>query len=316
MTMLDRLLLHLLRLLAMLLGLLPAFTRDALAVALGRVFYGLDRHHRRVALDNLARAFGNEKSADERRAIARRTCENICRMVFEICWALRLKDQALSSHFTLSGLHHYRRALAQGKGAILFTGHFGNWELMPIVCHMVRISVTVVYRPLDAAFIDQFIKESRSRFGAVPIPTRTGAMRRLYVALRRGHTVGMLVDQNEGWRQGVYADLFGQRACSNPGIAILALKSGAPIVPFFMIRQGDRFHAELGPPLPLVRSGDATKDVETIVQQCNNALEAHIRRYPDQWFWVHQRWKTPSQCVWPDPERRDRWEKSRNRRGR
>ena len=315
MTPLDMLLLYLLRALALLLGLFPAALRNGFAIALGRIFYGIDRHHRRIAIDNLARAFGNEKSARERRCIGRRTFENICRIVFEICWALRLNEHQMATYFTLSGLDHYRNAAARGKGVILFTGHFGNWELMPIVCHLHRIAVKVVYRPLDTAFVDQFIKESRSRFGAVPIPARTGAMGKLYTALRRGHTIGMLVDQNEGWRKGVYADLFGRRACSNPGIAILALKSGAPIVPFFLARHGDRFHATMGPPLSFVPSGDITKDVEAIVQQCNNVLEAYVRRYPDQWFWVHQRWKTPDRCAWPDPARRARWEAGQRRRG-
>lgn len=313
--MLDRLLLQLLRALAMIIGRLPAPLRDLFAVTLGRIFYGLDRHHRRVALDNLARAFGDEKSKGERRRIAKRACENLCRIITEICWALQLKEHELPRHFSVSGLAHYRQAAARGKGVILFTGHFGNWELMPIICHLYRIPVRVVYRPLDVGFADQFIKESRSRFGAITFPARTGAMGKLYAALRRGHTIGMLVDQNEGWRKGVYADLFGQRACSNPGMAILALKSGASVLPFFMVRRGDRFQGEIGPPLPLVPSGDGTKDVEMVVQRCNDALEAYVRQYPDQWFWVHQRWKTPAQCAWPDPARRARWEEGQRRRG-
>ncbi len=316
MTYMDRFALQLLRSLAMLLGLVPASVRNFCADALGGAFYAIDRHHRRVAIDNLTRAFGGEKQDPEIRDIARHTFQNICRIFFEICWALRLEECQLSKYFSVSGTDHYRRAMAGGKGVLLFTGHFGNWELMPIICHMAGMPVRVVYRPLDLGFIDQFIRESRSRFGAVMIPSRrTGAMGRMYAALRRGHPVGMLVDQNEGWRKGVFADFFGHPACSNPGVAILALKSGAPVIPLFMIRRGDGFHAEFGSPLTVVRSGDMTKDVECLVQQCNDVVEAYVRRFPDQWFWLHQRWKTPALCPWPDSERRARWEAGQQRRG-
>jgi KDO2-lipid IV(A) lauroyltransferase len=101
------------------------------------------------------------------------------------------------------------------------------------------------------------------------------------------------------WYEGVFADFFGRRACTNSGMALLALKTGAAVVPVFLARQGSGFVAEFGEELLLVRTGDKRKDIETNTQKYNHVLESIIRRYPEQWFWVHQRWKTKPYQPWP-----------------
>jgi KDO2-lipid IV(A) lauroyltransferase len=314
--MIDRFLYTLARMLLLVLGVLPFWMRRSGARLLGRLLYLFDGTHRRIAIKNITLAFGEQKTPSEIEQLARRVFTNLFDILFEVAWSLRLNKNQLSAYFTISGFEHYQRALSGGKGVLLMTAHFGNWEMLSIVVHLTKISAYAVYRPIDLPFLDRLIKEIRTRFGAPTIATRTGAMQKIYRALRNEQTVGLLIDQNEGWRQGVYVDLFGHRACTNPGIAVLSLKTGAPVVPLFLIRCEDGFHAEFGEPVVAIRTGDERKDIEENMQVYNKIIESYVRRHPDQWFWVHNRWKTPSQCPWPDPERRDRWYYWQRKRGR
>ncbi len=298
-----------------LLGRTPAALREACAVALGRLFYTVDFHHRRIALANLTRAFGGQMAKSEMRGLAVRVFENMCRIVFEMGWALHLPKSEWTRFFSISGIENYVNAAARGKGVLMMTAHFGNWELLPLIAHMSGARPRIVYRPLENAFLDRFIRANRSRFGAVMIPTRRGAMQKMYLALRRGNPVALLADQNEVLHKGVFVDFFGHPACTNASLAMLSLRSGAPVVPVFMIRQGRRFRVEFGPALDPLRTGDTTRDVEENTQIYTRIIEDFIRRYPDQWFWVHQRWKTRNLRNWPDPVRRARWLEAQRKEG-
>jgi KDO2-lipid IV(A) lauroyltransferase len=295
----DQLLYHIVRGLLHLLGRFPENLRRCCAVLLGRCFYTVDRKHRRIAIQNLQRAFGSERTADQIQVIARRVFENLFHIVFELGWSLHLPDKALSDHVTLHGLDAYKTAMAKGRGVLFLAAHFGNWELLTIVGYLGNIPIRIVYRPLDTPFLDRFFKERRSRFGGQPLPTRRGAMRQIYKALKHGYPVAMLMDQNVDWYEGVFADFFNHRACTSTGMALLALKSGAPVLPCFLIRTKNGFHAVLGPELTTIRTGDARKDVELNTQMYNRVIEIYARRFPDQWFWVHQRWKTRPYSPWP-----------------
>jgi KDO2-lipid IV(A) lauroyltransferase len=266
---------------------------------IGRLLFAVNRRHRRIALQNLLMAFGREKTDEQRLGIARGVFVNLVRIVFEIGWYLRSDTRELTKHFTITGLDDFARARSKGKGVLFLTAHLGNWELLPVAALLGRFPVSVVYRPLDNPFLDRFLLESRSRFGARTIPTHRGAMRRIYRELRSGYPVAMLLDQNMDWYEGVFVDFFKHRACTSKGMALMALKSGAPVLPAFLVRCDTRFHVAIGPELPLIRTGDPTKDVEMNTEQYNRVIELYVRRFPDQWFWVHQRWKTRPYQPWP-----------------
>jgi KDO2-lipid IV(A) lauroyltransferase len=127
-------------------------------------------------------------------------------------------------------------------------------------------------------------------------------MRRILQVLGRGEAVAMLMDQNFDCHEGVFVEFFGHRACTNKGLALLARHTRAPVVPVFLLREGQTFVAEIGPELPLIRTGDKTKDLEANTQRYNQVIEAVVRRHPEQWFWVHQRWKTRPYHPWPKME--------------
>lgn len=296
---LDHILYRLVRSLLIFLGRLSPATRERLANRLGGLVYRVDRKHREITIRNLTLAFGEQKSASQIEAIARRVFENLIRLVFELGWGLNLREDQLPRYFNIVGLEDYRRAMARGKGVLFLAAHFGNFELLTIAGHLGDMPVRIVYRRLDAPFLERFFKENRTRFGGKTIATHRGAMREIYRELRNGFPVAMLMDQNVDWYDGVFVDFFNHRACTNKGMALLALKSEAPVVPAFLIRRPHGFDAVFGPELPLIKTGDRTRDIEANTQMYNRVIELYARKYPEQWFWVHQRWKTKPYQPWP-----------------
>jgi KDO2-lipid IV(A) lauroyltransferase len=279
-------------------GRIPGSTADSLAKKAAGLWFRIDKKHRCIAIENLTRAFGREKSQDEIRTLAFQSFYNIMRIPFEIGWSARLTLPELYRHVEIRGAHHMQTALAEGKGVLALAAHVGNWELLPYVASVVGFSADLVYRPLDFSPLDTFFIRLRTRFGAELIPN-SHAMRKILRQLKNGHVIAMLMDQNVDWYEGVFVDFFNHCACTNKGFALLALKTGAPVVPSFMLRDRNRFIIEFCEPVKLVDTGDHTHDVEANTLRYNQAIEAIIQRYPDQWFWVHQRWKTKPFCPWP-----------------
>lgn len=281
-----------------LLGLLPRPLARRLGNALGYIWYRLDWRHRQIALDNLTRAFGHEKSAHEIRTLALRNFKQTGQILFEIGWSLRLDMEKDRRCFTVRGMDHLLRCRRLGKGVLVMTAHVGNWELLALVAAMNRIELNVLYRPLDYPPLNRFVEKTRGRFGIRLIPS-SHSMRKILTALGNGGVVAMLMDQNVDWYEGVFADFFGHRACTNKGLALIARKTGAPVIPAFIHRTAGGFGVEIGPEIPFVHTGDKTKDLDINTLRYNQAIEAFICRHPDQWFWVHQRWKTRPYHPWP-----------------
>ena len=283
-----------------LLGSLPRKQAHRLSDLLGRLWFLTDTRHRQVAADNLERAFGQEKGPAEIEEIARRVFKNIILILFEIGWSLHLRPEDFDKYFTINNLYLENERNHRSKGVLILTGHVGNWELLPTVSALIGQTANVLYRPMDYAPLERFFAQNRTRYGAKLI-SKDGSLLRVFKALKRQESVVMLLDQNVGWHKGVFVDFFNRRACTSYGLAFIALKTGAPVVPVFVVRNqgGDGFTAEIGPEIPLVKTGDHQKDLEENTQRYNNALENVIRRHPDQWFWVHRRWKTRPFSPWP-----------------
>lgn len=262
------------------------------------MIFAFDRKHRKIAIANLSRAFAGEKSAAEIQNIARKVFRNLVLILFEVGWYTRMREKDLQRHFTIRGVNHLHQAYARGKGILILTAHMGNWELLAAAVALTGYTTNILYRPLDNPTLDDFFNRSRARFGGKTIPNAK-AMRKILKSLRREELVAMLMDQNVDWYEGVVADFFGHRAFTNKGMALLALKTGAPVLPVFVFREDHRFVIQFFPEVPLFRSGDKTRDVEVNTAAYNQAIETAIRRHPDQWFWVHQRWKTRPWQAWP-----------------
>jgi KDO2-lipid IV(A) lauroyltransferase len=163
---------------------------------------------------------------------------------------------------------------------------------------MIKFPINIVVRPLDFKPLDHFIFNLRTRYGGKIIP-KERSIHAIIKSLNRGEMVALLMDQNVDWYEGVFVDFMGHRACTNKGLALFALKTGAPVVPVFMVREKSGLRAEFGPEIVTVKTGDRQKDIETNTQEYNRVIENFVRRYPEQWFWIHQRWKTKPYQAWP-----------------
>lgn len=279
-------------------GRLSAPTRRKIGNLLGDAGFRLDRKHREIALANLEFAFGSELDESQRQALARDVYRNLGQILFEVGWSLAASPAEQCRRVRIEGLEHYRAAYAKGKGVLVITAHMGNWELLPIVAHRAAIPISVLYRPLDFKPLNIFFERLRTRFGARLIPTMH-AMKPILRTLKNKGVVAILMDQSVDWYDGVWVDFFGHRTCTSKGMALIARKTGAPVLPAFLYRQEWGYQAVFGPEIPLVATGDKTKDLQANTLRYGKAIEAGIRRHPEQWFWVHRRWKKRPYCHWP-----------------
>jgi len=192
----------------------------------------------------------------------------------------------------IEGLEQALRLLEKKKGALLLLGHFGNWELMGLMSKVIGNPIMVIAKPMKKnKWVDQFITKIRNTAG-LEVISNVKASRIVMQALSQNRVVGILIDQRAKRSEGVWADFFGRKAPTTPGLAVLAMKSGAPVLPVFMVRNGLQKHRlVIKEPLELIHTGSIKKDVETNTQLFNHTLESMIRQYPDQWFWVHRRWE-------------------------
>lgn len=273
---------------------LPRRWALGVGAALGTAFYLLDARDRRVAMANLRQAFPDRPAAELRR-ILRASCRNLGRVGAEFCHLPALDAANLADVVTLTeaDLAAARRIWDDPRGAVIVTAHFGNWELLAYACGLLGHPVTLVHRPMHNARVDAFIAAVRARAGTRAIPKKAAAREALRV-LREGGIVVIPADQNQTRSFGVFVRFFGRLACTTPGAARLAMRTGAPVYPVFLVRDGEsgRHHVEILPEIPMQVSGDREADTVVNTQRCSDAIEAMIRRYPEQWIWFHRRWKT------------------------
>jgi KDO2-lipid IV(A) lauroyltransferase len=202
-----------------------------------------------------------------------------------------MDDEELLGRVAVSGREHIQTAYEKGKGILVLTAHFGNWELMPVLGAHLKHPCSYVYRPLDAGVLETFLARTRTRYGGTKIPKKR-SFRKILRFLDEKGLVFLLMDQNVRREEGVFVPFFGQPAATNKGLALLALKTGAPVVPVFLVREETGFKGLILPEVPLIDTGDKEKDIEANTLAYNRVIESVVRQYPEQWFWVHRRWKT------------------------
>ncbi|KPA11096.1 Bacterial lipid A biosynthesis acyltransferase [Candidatus Magnetomorum sp. HK-1] len=287
-------------------GILPKSWRDRLGDALGKLIYRFDHRHRKVVMKNLEIAFGNEKSQDEIKDIALKCFKNLGRICFDIGWISVCKRTL--DFYEVQGAEHLYRAHQQGKGVLLLSAHFGNWELLREAGYFIQKNYgwvsSIVARQLDFYPLERFFLEVRARYGTLILQTRKRPFRTIIRLLKnkkhKNHVV-LLNDQRVDWYEGVFVDFFGHLACTNTGLARLAKQIGAPVVPLYVIRTEKGFIGQFQPEIPWIDTGDEYWDLAENTLKYNQNIEAMIRKYPEQWFWVHNRWKTHPSCPWPKP---------------
>lgn len=263
---------------------------DRIAKLLGLLWYYLDKRHRNLANENLSHAFSEELSDLEIKAILKKVFINLAKMLFEITRGYRWKPEELSKHFIVNGLDNLRTAHEKGKGVLLLTGHLGNWEMSVHLNTLSGIDGSGVYRTLDSPALNRYVLEKRQITGGKLYPLKDAVMG-IFHEMSMGNFIGFLCDQNSKRGQGVFVDFFGRKACANKGLAQFAMSTSAPVVPFFIVREGGKFLLDIGPEIPLVDTGKKENDLIANTQNYNTIIENMIRKFPDQWLWVHNRWK-------------------------
>ncbi len=269
----------------------PLFIRKLVFKSLLMLCYHASAKHRLIALHNLRCAFP-EKDMEELIRIAKGVYRNLAITMAEFFSMPYITRENLHEWLELEGLEHFEAGIAQGKGLLTIIAHFGNWELMPVTTPFFLKPAYIVYRPLDSPLIDNMVEYVRTINGNEMV-MKGGSGKRIMELLKENHPIAILSDQNVAAPEGVFVDFFGRPACTGVGLAVLALRSGAPVLPMFMARQkSGKYKFILKPLVEISRTGDYEKDLLENTQRFTKVVEDVVREYPDQWFWIHQRWKT------------------------
>jgi KDO2-lipid IV(A) lauroyltransferase len=272
------------------LGRLPAPFAFWLGRRLGDLAWLCLPRRRQIALANLAVAFPHMPGPEHRR-IGRAAAQHLGLLAVEVCRALANPADRTATAIEVVGLGHLEQTMATYGRAIAVTAHLGNWELLAHACHAHGFPVSIIARPLEAAWLDTVMRRFRSAGGAEVIDKRQ-AVRPVLEALKRGRLVGILLDQNASRREGVFVPMFGRPASTSRGAAMLAIRTGTPLVPLFIHRIAPGRHVVTVHPPILPHEGPLDDGIVSLTAACTAAIEAAVRRAPEQWLWMHARWRT------------------------
>jgi len=272
-------------------GLLPRRAALVAGATVGRAWGRVDGRHLRIAEDNLAHAFPDWDQA-RRHAVALDVYGHFGRVLLDILWmADRDRDRILRL-VDVTGAEHVEAARVRGRGALLVTAHVGNWELHGVAHGFLFGPIGVVARPLDNPALDARLCEFRRRPGNTVI-YKQRALPQVLRLLRDNRAVAILIDQNVQQGDGVFVDFFGRRAATTTVAAALALKTGCALIPTHTeLRDDGRYALVYDPPVALPAAGDRAGDLQQVTQRLTGEIEGWVRRRPDQWLWLHRRWKT------------------------
>ncbi len=277
------------------LKMLGALTRGvarSFAAMVARVLYAVLPRLRRTAEFNLRLAFPEWDEA-RRRDVIRGMVRNLGWLAAEFARFPQYTRENIEDLVVLDGHENFLEGQRRGKGVLYLTGHIGGWELSSFAHALYGFSLNYMARPLDNARVDALVNRYRCLSGNLPIFKNESA-RALLKILKESGTVGILADQNTMPEEGAFVDFFGKSACTTTGIARVALHTDAAVVPGYAVWDESigKYRLRFEPAVELVRTGDSERDIFVNTQKFAKVIEEIIRKYPEQWVWVHARWKT------------------------
>ena len=258
---------------------------------LGRLFFYLLKRKRQEAINNLDIAFGSSKSIEEKKRIAKEVFENLGKNFVEVVSLVKFNKINIDKYIECKGFEAIERLIGQEKGGIVLSGHFGNWELMAHYFAIKGYRVNVIARRVRMEHFERFLNRIRKR-NRVNILYRDASPRDIIELLKKNEFVGFMPDQDMDSVSGVFVDFFGKKAYTPNGPAILNYLTKAPIIPCFMVRKEFGHEIIVEGPIQLKDTGDREKDILENTQRYSKVIENYIRRFPSQWVWFHERWKT------------------------
>jgi len=270
---------------------LPRSVTYAFAKMLARLIYMFDKKHRKIAEVNLALAYGDTLSPKEKEKIIKSVYLNLVLSLVDFVRNQGISREKLLEKVTFKNDAVLEQALKAGRKVILVTAHYGNWELVALSIAAKFGKMTIIGRDLDAPRMNEILKENREQFD-IELIDKTGAMKSMIAALKNDRMLGLLVDQNTAENEGLLIDFFGKPARHTPSAAILARRFDAVIIPVFMTTE-DHAHYTLTfyDPIETERTEEKENDILRSVQKQATITEKVIRTKPEEWFWLHQRWK-------------------------
>jgi len=274
------------------LGTLPRPLSRGFAIGISQIVYLMHFRLRKVGMRNLAMVFP-KKSEAERARILRGVFTSLGRQLAELCQFPRYTLENIDEVVVYDGLENYERAYARKKGVLFLTAHFGGWELSAFAHSLHGHWLHVVMRPMDNPYLDRLLQRHRTMYGNKTV-AKDDFVRGLLAAMKAGETVGILMDTNMTPPQGIFVNFFGIPACTASGLARIALRTDAAVVPGFTIWDEalQKYRLRFDPTLELVRTGNLEADITANTQMFTKVIEDYVRKYPEQWLWVHRRWKT------------------------
>jgi len=276
---------------AFIVNILPLRFMLTLAGFAGEAVFALLKKERQRTLDNLKRAFP-EKTDAEIEKIGKAVFSNICKNGIEFISIRKLTTKTLDGWVKSEGAYEkIDRILEKGKGVIMLASHFGNWELISAYFTLRGYKGTVIARRIYFGKYDAFINRLRSYVG-VGVIYRDDSPKKILRILKRNEMLGILADQDMDSVDGIFVDFFGRPAYTPKAPVAIALASKAPLVPCFMVREGSRHRLIVEDPMELEENGTREETIVFNTQKWSRIVESRIRRHPEQWVWMHKRWKT------------------------
>jgi len=279
------------RVFAFLIYLLPMRVGAAVTAFLGKCAFYLLAEYRNIAIENLTKAFGQEKTSGEIRRIGRAVFENLGRSAGETINFPKINAGNIDRFVRIDGIHHVDESFKAGRGTIILASHFGNWELLGMTFRVKSYPGVTIGRKIYFYKYDQFLNRLR-KSQDVNVIYRDDSPRKMLKVLKDNRILGIVADQDVDSVEGVFVNFFGMSAYTPIGPAALAKASGAKMIPCFVIREGYRHVLKIEPPIELADTGNKEADLVTNTQTWSDVVESYIRRYPEQWVWMHRRWKT------------------------
>jgi len=263
------------------------------ARCIGHLAYYVDRRHRKIGLENIRMALGKEKAPQELERIIKENYCHIAQGGFEMLRVLGY-GKRYAHLLTIEGKENLDKALAKRKGVIGIIGHIGNITLLLRKIVNEGYPASVIFKDPKDRRVARFMQElcNRSNMGIIPPRPKSLVVKRALASLKRGEILIIPIDQNAG-KGGVFVDFFGRPASTPAGPVVFTQRTGAPLVPMCIIREGRKRHRLIiEPEVPLVNTGNKERDLITNTQRLTKFIERYVRKYPSQWWWMHNRWKS------------------------
>jgi len=269
---------------------LPERSAESAGARLGELAYDVLKFRRKVVLDNLSRAFSG-RTPNEIDDIARRLYQNLGKNMLEFLRFPKMSEKEIRDKVSFEGREHFDQAIQGGKGALLISSHFGNWELYASAIAAYGYPISVVVYEQHNPLSDELMNSIR-RLKGIDVIYKQDAPRAILKALAQNRFVAILIDQDAG-RDGVFVDFMGRPASTAKGPAVFAVRTGAPLLTGVIVRQaGGRHVGYIEPAVYADPKADREKETARLTALVTSAMERYVRRYPDHWYWVHRRWKT------------------------